>query len=177
MIRIAANAPVARVTYVETPAAKRRREREEKKNKKVASLATAKAASMSLRELPWPEFLERLQNQRDRVVRAHIRWAMGRAVSHCETLRRAEGRCFELRPGGRGNIVVSGGMWSEDRLGNIVRLGRDDARILMQSGRFLEELDDNLRRYLVPEWALRLCRRAIRAKLAKGWNLDEEEAA
>jgi len=101
---------------------------------------------------------------------------MRAAIRNCETLRRAGGRAFELRPGGRHNIVSNGGMYYE-RMGfsepqRICPGG--EAAILLGSGRYVSELEDNLRKLLCPNWAIPVVKRAIRAKLALGWDLDAD---
>lgn len=173
MLSIALGVPAGRVTYVESEKAKKRRLKAEKAQQKVSSLATTRGAPIS-RELPWPQFLAALQNKRDQVVRGHIRWCMRTAIRNCETLRRTSGRAYELRPGGQHNVVSSGSMWHEGRNGP-ERMGSNDAKILLESGRYVNELDDNLRKLLCPPWAIGVVKRAIRAKLALGWDLEANE--
>lgn len=151
--------------------------RQAARSKRVSSLATTRGAPVS-RLLPWPQFLAALEHRRDLTVRAHVRWCMRTAVRSCENLRRAEGRCFELRPGGRGNITQSGGMYHRHAYGSDgagERLPGLDGHILFQSGRYVNELEDNLRKLLCPPWAIPVVKRAIRAKLALGWDLDFDE--
>lgn len=122
-------------------------------------------------QLPWPEFLAVLRRRRDANQRAHIRWCMRAAIRNCESLKRAEGRAFELRPGGRHNIVARGGMWFEGKNGP-ERVHYDDASATYKHGRYLNELEDNLRKLLCPDWAIPVVRRAVRIKLAQGWDLS-----
>lgn len=122
-------------------------------------------------QLPWPLFLQALRRRRESGERAHIRWCMRAAIRNCETLKRAEGRAFELRPGGRHNIVARGGMWFEGKSGP-ERIHHDDASAILKHGRYLNELEENLRKLLCPVWAIPVVRRAVRAKLAQGWDLS-----
>lgn len=174
MLRIADGVPQGTVTYHETDRARRKREREQKR---ASSLAAAKAGFGPLRTLPWPQFLQKLENRREALVRSHVRWCMRSAIRSCESLKRAQGRCFELRPGGRGNLVVSGGFYhgheNPGHKGEGIRLAGEAEHIMLESSRYLNELDDNLRKLLCPPWAIPVVKRAIRAKLALGWSLDE----
>src|SRR5207249_3315840 len=120
-----------------------------------------------IRLLPWPQFLAVLEHRRDLAVRAHIRWAMRTAIRNCETLRRSEGRSFELRPGGYNNIRAAGGLWHEAlNQSEPIREKGSDAQLLFENGRYLSELEENLRKLLCPAWAIPVVKRAIRAKLA-----------
>lgn len=170
MLRIAASVPAGKV--LQGPQRKKRETREEKlKRLAQASVRKTKGSNDALRGLPWPLFLQALQNKRDIVVRAHVRWCMNRAVRACETLKRAEGRAFDLRPGGRHNIVAQGGMWYEGKSGP-ERVHHDDASAMWKHGRYFVELEDNLRRLCCPEWAIPVAKRWVRIKLALGWDLN-----
>jgi hypothetical protein len=185
VLRISPNVRPGAVTFRESPKARLRREKEEAKQKRLSSLATPRAAdgsALPIRQLPWSQFCAALEHRRDLVVRAHIRWCMRTAIRNCETLRRSEGRAFELRPGGRHNIVANGGLYYEDYRddyrGVPARIAKgSDAQLLLENGRYVSELEDNLRKLLCPPWAIPIVKRAIRAKLALGWELDVEEVA
>lgn len=178
MLQLAANLPSA--TFVERPPTAKQLARLEKR--RVSSLAVSKGAPKPpLRMLPWTEFVLALEHKRDLAVRGHIRWCMRTAIRNCETLRRAGGRSFELRPGGRGNMVASGSLYHEGARGIERMHSGNDARVILNNGRYLDELDDNLRKLACPVWAIPVVKRAVRAKLAldwdlEGWNLDEEAA-
>jgi hypothetical protein len=186
MLKIASDVQPGAVTFYESAAQQARRERAEAKQKRLSSLATPKGVVVPIRQLPWPQFVEILKHRRELTRRAHIRWCMRTAIRNCETLKRAEGRSFELRPGGRHNIVANGGLYYEDYRddyrGTPTRIGKgDDAKLMLQNGRYVHELEDNLRKLLCPPQAIPLIKRAIKAKLALNWDLEdwylEDEAA
>jgi hypothetical protein len=50
-----------------------------------------------------------------------------------------------------------------------------DSRIMLDSSRYMSELEENLRKLLCPHWAVGVVKRAVRAKLALGWELEDAE--
>lgn len=172
MLRIAPDAPEQEIVVFERPKSARELAREEKA-KRVSSLAAKAKGGLVLRALPWPQFLVELRRRRDMTERGHIRWCMRTALRNCESLKRAGGRSFELRPGGRRNIVSTGSAWFESgRWSEPQPIQADEAKLILGHGRYLIELDENLRKLGCPDFAVRVVRRAVRAKLRLGWGLE-----